>query len=117
MIKMFALAILLCTTVLVAGRRDRTVRVSSEVKDQILASDDVDSAYQMYLNSYEDRDGPAMLKMVDPVTQQREEARKKGNFMRSLAKAKAHNAKFANGETKYVVTVKCYTNTSFLSYS
>ena len=104
MIKMFALALFLCTTVLVAGRRDRTVRVSSEVKDQILASDDVDSAYQMYLDSYEDRDGPAMLKMVDPVTQQREEARKKGNFMRSLAKAKAHNVKFANGETKYVVT-------------
>lgn len=97
---MFALAILLCTTVLVSGRRDRTVRVSSEVKDQILAADDADLAYQMYLNSYEDRDGPAMLKMVDPVTQQREEARKKRNFVRSLAKAKAHNAKFANGETR-----------------
>ena len=97
---MFALAILFCTTVLVSGRRDRTVRVSSEVKDQILATDDADLAYQMYLNSYEDRDGPAMLKMVDPVTQQREEARKKRNFVRSLAKAKAHNAKFANGETR-----------------
>ncbi|KAL5257765.1 hypothetical protein ACHWQZ_G012630 [Mnemiopsis leidyi] len=105
---MFALAILFCTTVLVSGRRDRTVRVSSEVKDQILATDDADLAYQMYLNSYEDRDGPAMLKMVDPVTQQREEARKKRNFMRSLTKAKAHNAKFANGETRYKKTVNTF---------
>ena len=101
---MFVIAIFLllhCTVVLVTGRRDRSVRVSAEVKDQILATDDLESAYAMYLDSYEDRDGPAMLKMVDPVTQQREEERKKANFMMSLEKAKAHNVKFNNGESRY----------------
>ena len=99
---MFVIAIFLllhCTVV--TGRRDRSVRVSAEVKDQILATDDLESAYAMYLDSYEDRDGPAMLKMVDPVTQQREEERKKANFMMSLEKAKAHNVKFNNGESRY----------------
>ena len=103
LVEMFAISIfLLYQLTAVLGRRDHSVRVSVEVKDQILSANDVDSAYQMYLKSYQslDSNGPAMLKMVDPVTQERENERKKNNFMTSLAKAKAHNVKFENGESR-----------------
>lgn len=84
------------------ARRDQGVKVSAKVKDQILTMDDTNSAYELYLRSYET--GPAMLKMMDPETEQRENERKKRNFLQSLAKAKAHNVKFANGESRSKVT-------------
>ena len=78
-----------------ARGRLRSQKVSSSVKDDILAAADPDDAFALYLSSYEELAGPAMLMAaVDPATQQRAQLKKKTNFVKSLSAAKEHNHRY-----------------------
>ena len=86
-----------CVLLLCSAQYNFNVKVSADVKAEILTTDDADEAYNMFLASYEDLDAPAMLMSVDPVTQKTNADKKKNNFVKSLTKAKEHNKRYEAG--------------------
>ena len=111
---MFTLPLLLlvsCSRVVLSWKPFHNTRIPTETKDQILATSDVNTAYELYQQSYTPSyNTPSVLFLTGSTrrrnrAQKRQERRKKANFVISLGKIREHNLKYQRGESWYRMSV------------
>ena len=97
-----------CFTVLLSFSRIRNFRVSGEEKEEVINAKSVRKAYKKYLSLYGNLDDPVMLMAMSPGTQEKENNRRKANFVKSLGLVKEHNKLYNRGESFYRMTVNAF---------
>ncbi|XP_063693950.1 uncharacterized protein LOC134825678 [Bolinopsis microptera] len=89
----------------------QNTRIPPETKDQILATADVNTAFELYQQSYTPSyNTPSVLFLTGSTrrrnrAQKRQERRKKANFVISLGEIREHNVKYERGESWYRMSV------------